>query len=1699
MSVNPSGGDHNWNISVLGNNGLALDLVRGVNNRPTKWGSAIALTAGIDYAFKFRVMHSNIASYGSGGVGGVDIHYTPPVDGSYDFIFDDRDDSYLVQLTGTEGPPTYLSAQSGLDGHIRVGWLPPGTTESSELSYDDGTLVNGYYYFAYDNQMGEMFTPANYPVTIDSVMVHVLTEGDQWWPWPDGSHDPVGVSIFLDDGSGYPAIDPAFYTEVTCTPGEWIRVDVEEILVASGNFWVTMNNLEGGGDDGIGLDATTDYPGNKWARIDGVWGTQDIYQGDHMVRAKVFGATSLSWMGYDASPAGEVRTDIRHHNDISLVSGTKQANEILPASKSGSLNRMAFHPNSSRVHPPIGSDTEVLAGYNLYRDLAAAPYDRRPGTKINIVLIQGTTYDDWGPGGLGLPNGVLQHYQASAVYDIGGGQFVEVGPSNEATGTPVNHEPANPVNLTGQSLGNNVSLVWNRNTDYDIAQYRIYRRDYGQQNYTLVGTNTHPDTTFGDIINVDGIYRYKIAAVDAGGMQSVGFSNPIDIPIGAIPPRNLRASTDEEFQVSLRWNHPGSGGGDLNVLVIAADDANTFMGEIQAFEDVTVADFFDGRNGTPTLADLSAYNVVVCWSNFVFQDANGMGNVLADYLESGGGVVLGQFCFGTGWGLEGRIMTEYAPFSQGPTQYMNKNLGEFDPTHAIMEGITSLTEFYQASVSVINEGVLVASFDDGTPFVATHPTSPLVCVNGFLGDDRQFTGDMVAVFHNALGFVSSSGEVQPQNYKVHKSANRSGPYNVLVTLPGADNRYVDEPVPNGVNYYYYVTAVYPGPDESDPTDTTMGVAQNHPPLSPFNLDGQATGMNVTVHWSFENAESDWASFNVYKRLMPSGTTTLVGNTTDSTYTFAIPNGQDGVYKITVTAVDNGVPPLESAPSREKYLPVGHLPPTNLRASSNWDEAVPLRWSLPGSWMAAGAGVIESRDRDNTVRREPAPLDLSQKGRPEVINPPVVLSRGGPDAFGYEWVDSDEPDGPTYEWRDITGDGTQIPITMDDENQGPFDIGFDFPYYGQTYSQFYVCSNGWISFTSTSAQYTNGELPNIDAPENMLAPFWDDLYAPDGGAYWYRSDGNELVVSFIDIPHIGGGGPYTFQIVLRSAGTMLYEYSTLGAPLNDCTVGLQNGDGSIGMTMTYNADYLHDSMAIRIADHPEGFSPAHFNLYRATAPNVPVDPAHRIASIPGTELAYIDTTNVNNGTTYYYVMTATWADSIASPASNEASGTPVLGARMTLNPLSFDLTGSMGSITTANLNIANPGGLPLSFVIDPTSSSAILSAKTPAKAVRPAQPETPVVLTKDQVPESNNPPMLLGRGGPDEFGYIWIDSDEPDGPANSWVEITDRGNQVFLFDDQNVGPFDLQFSFPFYDGVFTSFYICSNGWASFTSTGTTYSNGLLPDPFAPQNMLAIFWDDLNPSMGGEIWYYTSADSAIISWINVPHYSEGGPYTFQIVLTSGGGVFYNYQDVGFPDNSCTIGIQDGSGTVGLQVAYDQAYVHNALTIRFSAGWLSTNPGSGVVNAGGNTNISVICDATTLTVGTYTGSLTVSGWDDNHQLVDVVIPVTFHVTQTGIEGDADNVPKEFSLSQNYPNPFNPTTEIEFALPTNSHVTLSIFNVLGQKVKSLVNADLDAGYKSVIWDGSDDSGVNVASGTYFYVLKAGDKSFTKKMTMLK
>jgi hypothetical protein len=184
-----------------------------------------------------------------------------------------------------------------------------------------------------------------------------------------------------------------------------------------------------------------------------------------------------------------------------------------------------------------------------------------------------------------------------------------------------------------------------------------------------------------------------------------------------------------------------------------------------------------------------------------------------------------------------------------------------------------------------------------------------------------------------------------------------------------------------------------------------------------------------------------------------------------------------------------------------------------------------------------------------VKAKPDPIgyrEASDKAgaKPEPIYPPVITDQGGPDAFGYTWIDSNEGGGPSYNWKDISSIGTPFTGLGDDTNVGTFLIGFGFDFYGITYSSFRFCTNGFISFTSTATAYSNGSLPTSGAePLNIIAPFWDDLNFNDGGdAYYYSNGLDSLIISYVNVAHYysGGPGPYTFQVILLGNGKIIYQ-------------------------------------------------------------------------------------------------------------------------------------------------------------------------------------------------------------------------------------------------------------------------------------------------------------------------------------------------------------------------------------------------------------------------------------------------------------------------------------------------------------------------------------------------------------------------------
>ena len=157
-----------------------------------------------------------------------------------------------------------------------------------------------------------------------------------------------------------------------------------------------------------------------------------------------------------------------------------------------------------------------------------------------------------------------------------------------------------------------------------------------------------------------------------------------------------------------------------------------------------------------------------------------------------------------------------------------------------------------------------------------------------------------------------------------------------------------------------------------------------------------------------------------------------------------------------------------------------------------------------------------------------------------------------------------------------------------------------------------------------------------------------------------------------------------------------------------------------------------------------------------------------------------------------------------------------------------------------------------------------------------------------------------------------------------------------------------------------------------------------------------------------------------------------------------------------------------------------------------WLEVDPVTGTIASGSSEMITATFTMpdTAHAGDEYEGSIIIH---NNSVLDPVTIPVTVTIV-TGVSDKGQAVPMQFALHQNYPNPFNPSTEIRFDLPQTAPVTLAVYNLLGQKVATVLDQRLEAGSHQVSFDASE-----LASGVYFYRINAGQFTDLKKMVLIK
>ena len=199
--------------------------------------------------------------------------------------------------------------------------------------------------------------------------------------------------------------------------------------------------------------------------------------------------------------------------------------------------------------------------------------------------------------------------------------------------------------------------------------------------------------------------------------------------------------------------------------------------------------------------------------------------------------------------------------------------------------------------------------------------------------------------------------------------------------------------------------------------------------------------------------------------------------------------------------------------------------------------------------------------------------------------PTPFDQGGPDAYGYRWVDNDGGGGPTFNWIDITGNGTRLVGLADDNNIGPIAMGFEFPYYWYTVNHMWIGSNGYISFSySTNYAHPFTSIPCPDTlPNDLLAVLTGDLDFTRGGQCWYYSNNvDSFIVSWIDVPpfsadHGLDDSTHTFQMILASVDSSItFQYGENHGNFNENgnlqdVIGIENVNGQVGL------EYLEDNL------------------------------------------------------------------------------------------------------------------------------------------------------------------------------------------------------------------------------------------------------------------------------------------------------------------------------------------------------------------------------------------------------------------------------------------------------------------------------------------------------------------------------------------
>ncbi|MFH1680536.1 MAG: right-handed parallel beta-helix repeat-containing protein, partial [Candidatus Eisenbacteria bacterium] len=678
----------------------------------------------------------------------------------------------------------------------------------------------------------------------------------------------------------------------------------------------------------------------------------------------------------------------------------------------------------------------------------------------------------------------------------------------------------------------------------------------------------------------------------------------------------------------------------------------------------------------------------------------------------------------------------------------------------------------------------------------------------------------------------------------------------------------------------------------------------------------------------------------------------------------------------------------------------------------------------GTLVLKNGSVFATRMRGTAFASDHAAEPPKGADEPRAAKTASSRRSGGPDTFGYRWIDSDEPGGPGFTWEDISSGGTSPSLGDDDYVEIP--LSFDFPFYGVAYASLKISSNGYLTFGPDGTDYSNDSIPCTQDPDALVAVFWDDLDPTLGGSVHYHSAPDQVIVQYEDVQRYGGSDPYTFQVVLYENGSIDFRYLVMYGPVDGATIGIEGPYGIVGLPVAYNTAYLHHNLRVRIEDA--------FPWLTELPPGGVVDPSDSQA----VEVC-VDATALGVGS----------YEGILVVESNDPDEPEVV------IPLTISVRG--------NRAWRVPGDAP-------TIAAGIDSAVA-----------GDTVLVEPETYYENDIPM--------KSGVVLVSES---GRAETVIDANGAG-KAFLI--QNVDS----------TGVIRGFTITNGEWwadggAMFvdhsdlriedcliTNGHSTDGAGIYLYYSSPTIFGCTFAGNSADDDGGAVHCNRSSPRILHSTFS----GNGAPDGGAVYSRSSSAPLIENTIVAYNTGGSGIECETGSGGSATLVCSDVFGNAGGDWVGCIAGQEGTNGNLSLdpLFCGDETPEApwMLDEASPCAAGNNPGCGQIGAWAVGCSVATSVAA-------------APAPPEAFRLHANVPNPFNPLTTIRYDLPFASRVTLRVYDVAGRATRTLIEgAPESPGYRSVLWDGTDDFGRPVGSGIYFYRLEAGEYRGTRRMVLLK